>query len=136
MNYKAYHDSQFPVKSAEINPVLQKVISLMNAFKEFFEFKKDFTVYPWDSPMEGAKGYVVFRGENGEEKTFNIGVSVASPAISKKYDTKESFEQAFSDAWGAKLPIQLYDDPSSRLCGFIVESREDRVWHYISYSKV
>jgi hypothetical protein len=119
------------------NERLRQVVRFKTQLVEFFKPTKDFHILPCDYPLEGMVGFTAFRQETADtEMSILLELKVAGKATQKEYETKEEFEKAFSEAWDSKFSIECCDDPVKRLSGFITENREERVWHFIAFSKL
>lgn len=88
-------------------------------------------IIPCDDPLLGKKGYILFREESGNEISINIEMSFSKKAVEVRYDNRNEFNKVFKEAWNSDKPINIYDDPCKYLLGFIVDSRNERIWHNI-----
>ena len=139
-----FREMQAPMLSADTERQARLALSLKDGLKRFFKFDGDFLVLPsgisGPEASKGILGYALFRTEYDgaveKEETLDIDVFAAPEARMASHATKEKFDKAFVEAWDAKHPIRICDDPMLRLCGFIVETREERVWHVITLTRL
>jgi hypothetical protein len=137
MNHLEFLEKRKSVNSSEISFIRAKeVASSLNPLLKFFEPKFKFHVLPTDDLLKGKVGLAIFSVENEIETTMELQFSVSSEAKLKEYKTAKEFHKAFLDAWESKISIQAYDDPIKRLAGFITENREERIWHYIPFTRL
>jgi len=91
-------------------------------------------IIPSDNPLLGMLGYTLYREESGKEISANLQMSFSKKAVEIAYNDRGMFNDAFSKSWDSEKPLCIYDDPVRMLCGFIVDSRDRREWHYIRLS--
>lgn len=131
--YRKSHDS-LPTDRLKEVAIIKKDICDMFLVDCPKEKTDELIVIPFDSPLSGTLGYVMYREESGKELSANLQVRFAKKAEEIMYNNRDLFNEAFSKAWESDKPLSIYDDPVRMLCGFIVDSRDSRVWHYIRLS--
>lgn len=115
----------------------EEMLSLKNALCDFFwvdcpkEKIDGLGIVPNHDPVSGMFGYTIFRDESGVEVSVNLQVSLSKKAVEIGYRDRELFNDAFSKAWDSGKTLYIHDDPLRRLCGFVVEGRDNKEWHYI-----
>lgn len=131
--YRKSHDYQPKGRLEEVAGIKKELCDLFwgKCPKEKVD---ELIVVPFDNPLLGTLGYVLYREESGEELSANIQVRFAGKVVEISYNNRDLFNDAFSKAWDSEKPLSIYDDPVRRLCGFIVDSRKGREWHYIRLS--
>jgi hypothetical protein len=137
MNYRELRETEKVISEERTKEMMTIKEDLCSLFFKPIEKRSDINILPADDPLRGIKGYILWRKDDSTEISTNvqirIGKIVAVP-MNKAYKSKEEFDKAFYDAWESEKPMYVYDDPIRELCGFIVESRNSRMWHHIPLS--
>lgn len=133
MNYTEYIKDQDFSFSAEVENMNNIKKDLCNFFWGNYPEQRmnEITIIPCDEPLIGLKGFMLFKEEFGKELSVNVQIKSSVEATKIVYTNREAFNNAFEKAWDSEKPLYIYDDPILILCGFIVESRKGREWHYI-----
>ena len=136
MTYTEYRKSHDYLPSDR----LEEMVSIKKDLCDLFwvdcpkEKMDELIIIPFDSPLSGTLGYVMYREESGKELSANLQVRFAKKVVEIVYNSRDLFNEAFSKAWDSEKPLSIHDDPVRRICGFIVDSRGGREWHYIRLS--
>jgi hypothetical protein len=93
--------------------------------------KRGVNIIPADDPLCGEVGLFVFVVKGDKETAGNLTIKVSKKAEKKEISCFEEFNKVFDSLYNRDYPIELYDDPRERLCGFIVNKRSSRIWYCI-----
>ena len=135
MNYMEFRETD---QKLMIKERTTEMMAIKNGLFELFEVSPDseeIVMLPADDPLGGTRGYILWKTKNDKEISANIMIRVTRPVDEPSgitYKSREEFDKAFSEAWESGKPLYLCDDPVRRLCGFVIESRDSRVWHHIT----